>query len=222
MIWLEQLIARRRQTRRLKDQPLATARLVVVDVETTGLDTERDHLLSIGAVAVRNQRIALHEQFERTLRRPTDGTVGGILIHGITPTQLATGCDPRQALADFLGFCDDSPLVAFHAPFDRRMLQRAIRLYLSHGFDPLFLDLAEIAPALLPDALPPNAGLDHWLSHFGLHASTRHNAAADALATAELLLVVLRHAQRRGIATLGQLLAHSRTARQLEYARLPH
>ena len=74
-------------------------------------------------------------------------------------------------------------------------------------------------------ASPARGGQVHQVRQgtaVGLPARTRPNAAADALATAELLLVVLRHAQRRGIATLGQLLAHSRTARQLEYARLPH
>ena len=54
--------------------PLRTARWVVVDCETSGLDAARDRLLSIGAVAVRAGRIELAEAFSALLRQdaPSD------------------------------------------------------------------------------------------------------------------------------------------------------
>jgi len=48
-------------------------------------------------------------------------------------------------------------------------------------------------------------GLDHWSELFGREASARHNAAADALVTAELTLMALNRAQKDGIKTLRQL-----------------
>jgi len=222
MNWIKQLVDHRRRARGLKDLPLNQARLVVVDVETTGLDTERDDLLSIGAVVVQRRCVDLSQQFERTLRQPTSGRVGSILIHGITPTELARGQDPKRALTDFLEFVGHSPVFAFHAPFDRRVLRRAVKKHLGSSFDNPFLDLADIAPALLADIAPARAGLDEWLQACGLQVSERHHAAADALATAELLLVVLQRAHRMGLTTLGELMAKTHATRQLEHMRLPH
>ena len=52
-----------------------------------------------------------------------------------------------------------------------------------------WLDLAPLAGALVPEAYRYGGrSLDDWLAAFGIECAIRHNAAADALATAELLL----------------------------------
>ena len=52
-----------------------------------------------------------------------------------------------------------------------------------------WLDLAPLAGALVPEAYRYGGrSLDDWLAAFGIECTIRHNAAADALATAELLL----------------------------------
>ena len=47
--------------------------------------------------------------------------------------------------------------------------------------------------------------LDDWLQLFGIQNHDRHDALADALATAQLLLVVLAAAGRQGLATWADL-----------------
>jgi DNA polymerase III subunit epsilon len=44
--------------------------------------------------------------------------------------------------------------------------------------------------------------LDDWLQHFGIHNAARHEAAADVLATAELLLRLWPQLQRQGISSV--------------------
>lgn len=178
---------------------LDQARMVVVDVETTGLRVHRDRLLSIGAVAVQNRQIDLSQQFECTLRADTDLVPENILIHGIPPSEVAQGLEPHTALRGFLDFVGDSVLVAFHAEFDRQILKRAIRQHSGESFDNIFLDAALLAPSLLPSRAPRQNTLDNWLDACGLTVSTRHHASADAMATAELLLILLHHARRAGI-----------------------
>ena len=41
--------------------------------------------------------------------------------------------------------------------------------------------------------------LDDWMSFFGLANLQRHNAYADALATAELALILFSRARRQGL-----------------------
>ena len=49
-----------------------------------------------------------------------------------------------------------------------------------------WLDLEPVADALYPEV--GGRALDDWLTHFGIECAVRHQAAADTLATAELLL----------------------------------
>jgi DNA polymerase-3 subunit epsilon len=188
----------------LDERPLSAQRMVVVDLETSGLNLQRDQLLAIGAVVIEDGAIDLSQQFECTLCQPGHRAGASTLIHGIAPSAVAAGRDPAEALLAFMEFVDDSPLLAFHAPFDRHMLERALREELGYRLRHPFLDVAELAPLLCPDA-PPHRSLDDWLRGFRLHASERHNASADALATAELALILFSKARQRGLDSLAEL-----------------
>src|SRR5204863_207599 len=87
-------------------QPLSVARLVAVDLETTGLSVQRDRVISIGAVAVRARTIRHDDCFERYLRqeRATRAglhTVGDLLDiekaqHWLGRVRGQAGCADRQ------------------------------------------------------------------------------------------------------------------------------
>lgn len=184
--------------------PLARQRLVVVDLETTGLNVKRDQVISIGAVVIEDGAIDYSQQFESTLCRQVKVTES-VLIHGIAPSDLANGLPPDEALLSFMEFVGESPLLAFHAPFDQRMLARALKRELGYTREHTFLDVADLAPMLFPEALIQRGGLDHWLNYFGIHIPQRHHASADAMATAEIALILLHRAQRLGLDRLDPL-----------------
>lgn len=188
-------------------ESLAQARFVVVDVETSGLNTRRDRLLSVGACAVEGPRLRTGENYESILRRDQASTRENILIHGIGPQAQAAGRSPEESLMGLLEFIGKHPLVAFHAGFDQAMLARDLRETLGVRAPNAWLDLAWLAPALVPEARLPQAGLDEWLAWFGLRAHTRHRAVDDAMVTGELFLILLKRAQARGLDTVGALLA---------------
>jgi len=170
-------------------------RFVVVDVETTGLNLLTDTLISIGAVAVVNGRIALGDSFSVVLQQRESSRKENILIHGISGSVQREGVPPVDALLAFLEYLGKSPLVAFHVAFDETMIRRAMRQYLGISFKRLWLDLAYVLPALYPDLMRGHRALDDWVSHFDIRNDDRHNAVADALATAELLLVAIAQAR---------------------------
>lgn len=203
----------------LDERPLSAQRMVVVDLETSGLNLQRDQLLAIGAVVIEDGAIDLSQQFECTLCQPGHRAGASTLIHGIAPSAVAAGRDPAEALLAFMEFVDDSPLLAFHAPFDQHMLERALRETLGYRLRHPFLDVAVLAPLLCPDA-PPYKGLDEWLGHFRLQASERHHASADALATAELALILFSKARQQGWDNLLELETQiaSRRRRQRAYS----
>jgi DNA polymerase-3 subunit epsilon len=166
-------------------------RCVVLDVETTGLNLVKDTLISIGAVAVVNSRIVLADSFYVVLQQRESSRKENILIHGISGSVQREGETPADALLAFLEYLGNDPLVAFHVKFDETMIRRAMRQYLGISFKPSWLDLAYVMPALFPDLMHSHRGLDDWSSHFKIRNEDRHNAVADALATAQLLLVAI-------------------------------
>ncbi len=181
-----------------RSPPLDDARWVVLDVEASGLDVRRDRLLAIAAVAVHRPgdashgdrpRVRLGDSFEVVLCQPdvvAPPDKANILLHGIGMGAQREGMDFAAGLDAFVAWAGASPLIAFHAAFDRAMLDRACR---EQGRPPLpaaWLDLAPLAAVLHPGVR--GKALDDWLAHFGIVCAVRHQAAADALATAELLL----------------------------------
>ncbi|AHC38283.1 MULTISPECIES: PolC-type DNA polymerase III [unclassified Pseudomonas] len=185
----------------LGDVSLRQQRWVVVDLETSGLNLNRDLVLSIGAVVIEDGAVDFSQLFERTLQRTETKLSPSVLIHGLGPSAIAAGSDPVEALLDFMEFVGDSPLLAFHAPFDQHMLGRALKDSLGYRLAHPFLDVADIAPLLCPEANIREAGLDHWLEYFNLQVGERHHASADALATAELMLILFSRARQQQIDT---------------------
>tara|TARA_B100000965_G_scaffold394047_2_gene405731 strand:+ start:510 stop:1220 length:711 start_codon:yes stop_codon:yes gene_type:complete len=212
-------LARLSAPQALDDTPLESCRLVVVDLETSGLNVNRDRILSVGAVVVENGCIDLGSQYECTLFQENHRVTESVLIHGIAPSEVARGVAPADALLDFMAFADNAVFVAFHAAFDQRMLQRGLRQTLNTRLRHVFLDVAELAPMLYPEVTSRKT-LDDWQDYFQLRNSQRHHAAADALATAEILLILLSRARAQGIATLAELNGRLRHWRRLRQARI--
>jgi DNA polymerase-3 subunit epsilon len=193
------------EPRVLDERPLNQQRWVVLDLETSGLDLRRDQVLSIGAVVIEQGAIDLAQQFECTLRRLDHPVSASVLIHGIAPSESASGVDPAQALLAFMAFVGDSPVLAFHAGFDRHMLARALKQSLGYRLQHGFFDVAQWAPALCPEANIGRGGLDDWTAYFGLQVHQRHHASADALVTAELALIFFSKARQQQLDSLPAL-----------------
>jgi len=189
------------------------ARYVVLDVETTGLNLMKDTLISIGAVAVVHGRIVLSDSFYVVLQQRESSRKENILIHGISGSAQREGESPVDALLAFLEYLGKDPLVAFHVKFDETMIRRAMRQYLGISFRHLWLDLAYVMPALFPQLMHSHRGLDDWSVHFNILNEDRHNAVADALSTAQLLLVAINMMRRTKDAGYMELRSLERTYR---------
>ena len=191
--------------------PLATARWVVIDCETSGLDPKRDHLLSVAAVEVAGGRIAAGRSFAAVVRQQEPSSAANILVHGLGAEAQAGGIPAPQALRELAGFMDGGIPAAYHAPFDREVLARAFAQAKIGFAKKRWLDLAVLAPLLF--SRRPGTDLDSWLAEFRIDCPARHDALSDAYATAQLLLVVLGEADRQGIATAEALIRIESSAR---------
>ena len=177
--------------------PINEMRCVIVDVETSGLNLMKDRLISIGAIAMVNGKIAMGDSFYVVLQQPVVSNKENILLHGIGGSAQKEGVPAIDALLSFLEYLGKDPLVAFHVVFDQTMIRRAISQYLHFSFKRSWLDLAYIMPALYTELANRLRTLDDWNGHFDIGNDARHNALSDAIVTAQLLQVAIIQASKK-------------------------
>src|SRR5438045_7563347 len=94
----------------------------------------------------------------------------------------------------WLDFVSDSVLVAHNAPFDTSFLNHEIsRVYPGHRMMNAHLCTVRLSRRALPDLM--NHRLDTIAGHFSIPIVSRHRAGSDALATAEIFLLLLTELQ---------------------------
>lgn len=205
--------------RRPPPAPRGDARWIVLDVESSGLDPKSDRLLAIAGIGLRHDgrrlEIDLGDSFEVVLRSEGRGAVDktNILLHGIGVGQQRAGVAPAEALQAFEQWAAGAPLIGFHVGFDREMIERAARAALGRKPSFRWLDLEPVAAVTHPQVRA--RALDEWMAHFGIVCAQRHQAAADTLATAELLLRLWPRVLAEGVsdfAALSRLAASRRWA----------
>jgi DNA polymerase-3 subunit epsilon len=191
----------------IKSPPADTGRWLVLDVESSGLDPSSDRLLALAAVALRfdgrRAWIDLADSFEAVLRQPAPDAPpdrSNILVHGIGVAAQGRGAKPAAVLSGFEAFAGSAPLLGFHVEFDRRLIDRAMQAALGRRPGNRWLDIADIAAVLRPHWGART--LDDCLRACGIECMQRHQAAADTLATAELLLHLLPAARAEGVADI--------------------
>ncbi len=103
---------------------------IVFDLETTGLNAEKDEVIEFGAIRV--NRDAKHHEVFQTLVRPRKTIPTKITeLTGITQSMAESeGKQLTDALQEFEAFIGDLPLVSFNAEFDMAFLNNAAR---QHG-----------------------------------------------------------------------------------------
>jgi len=168
---------------------------LVIDFETTGLDAERDKLLSMGWVVMNGPEIELGSAHYNIIRPDVEIPEQSAVIHGITDDKAAYGIEIAQALSDLLAALTDRILVAHNARLEMAFLQAACQQLWGGKLalpviDTMTLARQSFEKRHLPyrqDALR----LDSLRQRFGLPRYRAHHALNDALATAELFAALV-------------------------------
>ena len=161
----------------LNDTPI-----VVLDVETTGLDTQRDKIIEIGAVKYLNgKEIGEYSQLiDPEMRLPERITE----ITGITEFMLHGMPTIERCALEFYDFIQGCALAAHNADFDMKFIKRMLAL-IDIRFDFPVIDTLALARNLYPDAKNHKLGTICKLLDISL--VNAHRAVNDARATAIML-----------------------------------
>jgi DNA polymerase-3 subunit epsilon len=172
-----------------------------LDLETGGLDARRDAIVAVGMVPLRDGTVRLGEAFE-TLVRPEgekDIRHASVLAHQLVPGDVAAAPQLRDVLGEIERRLDGGVLLVHQAAVDVRFLKRAYADVGLRWRAPRVVDTVELLARVEkkrrfidPDAQhsEPTWNLGEARRRFGLPEYAAHHALTDAIATAELFLVL--------------------------------
>ena len=171
------------QSRLLKDLDF-----VVVDVEATGAKTPPNRLIELGAYRIRGGRIV--DKFMSLVNPEIPIPRFVASLTGISNEMVRNAPVFADVAPQWLDFVSDSVLVAHNAPFDTSFLNHEIsRVYPGHRMVNPHLCTVRLSRRALPDL--SNHRLDTIATHFSIPIASRHRAGSDALATAEIFILLL-------------------------------
>lgn len=160
---------------------------VVFDIETTGLNKERNKITEIGAVKIKNREIIdRYSTFIDPQERLTDEIVK---LTNITDEMLIGQRTIDEVLPEFLEFVGDAVLVAHNASFDTGFIRIKSEELGITSFNNTILDTLELSRTLLKELKKHK--LDVVAKHLGVSLEGHHRAVNDAEATAEIFLKLI-------------------------------
>ncbi|HSJ53434.1 MAG TPA: helicase C-terminal domain-containing protein [Anaerolineae bacterium] len=166
---------------------------VALDLETTGLDPERDAIMEIGAVRFRTSleygtiQAKVLDTWSTLVNPGRPSPIQIPQLTGIRQEEVDHAPRFSQILSDLRRFVGSYAVVGHNIYFDLRFLH-------SHGLamSNLALDTFELAGILAPHS--DRYSLTRLGQDFGLSDRCRHRALDDALAAQDLFVALMGHA----------------------------
>ena len=194
--------------------PVRDARYVVLDTELTGLNERKDSIISIGAIRMTGGRIELNETFYRLIKPEAAMTSESVVVHGITPSEVAGKPGIHTVLAEFIRFCGSDILVGHCISIDLCFLCRELKSVQGMEFTNAALDTLAIYEWLKKrvtsnkvfSAAMKGCSLYDIARQFGIATNGAHNAIMDAFITAQLFQRFIPLLHGAGIQDIGELL----------------
>ncbi|MGM0593780.1 MAG: exonuclease domain-containing protein [Pseudomonadota bacterium] len=190
--------------------PCSELEFVALDLETTGLDPQRDEILSFGWVPIRRRAVELAGAEHRLIHTERPLPERSVVIHQLTDDQVAAGEPLERVLTDLLALLAGRVLIAHHARFEVQFLRRACERVFGGGFVLPVVDTQEVARRTLERRnqafRAQQLRLAELRERHHLPRYRLHNALSDALAAAELFLAQLDQYSAEGDVALKKFL----------------
>jgi DNA polymerase-3 subunit epsilon len=184
--------------------PLHEVTFCVIDLETTGGSPSLCDITEIGAVKLRGGECLGTFQ---TLVNPGSPIPPEItVLTGITEAMVLPAPTIEQVLPSLLEFVGGAVVVGHNVRFDLNFLRSALDQTERPRLGNQYIDTFALARRLVRDEVP-NLKLGTLASRLRLSHTPTHRALDDALATGELLHVLLERAAGLGVTGLDDLLA---------------
>lgn len=178
--------------------PITEVPMVALDFETTGLDPDRDSIISIGLLPMSVSRIHCNTARHWIIKPETRLHSSSIVVHGITHSAVADAPEFLTLIDELLAHLQGKVAVVHHSPIERRFLHAALKRDIHEGIEFPVIDtmaleakfnrtLFQTLKHTLLGRPPPSIRLTDSRTRYHLPYYRQHNALTDALACGELL-----------------------------------
>ncbi|WED20571.1 3'-5' exonuclease [Vibrio sp. JC009] len=186
------------------ETPLSQIRFVALDFETTGLDPDKDDIISIGLVPFTLNRIYLNQAKHWIVSPSQPLEEESVIIHGITHSDIVDAPDLTRILEQVLESLAGHVVVAHFRKIERNFLDKALKERIGEGMLFPIVDTMEVEAEIqkkrtqgivnrLKGTRPLSVRLAKSRARYGLPVYSAHHALTDAIATAELLQAQISH-----------------------------
>jgi len=177
---------------------------VALDFETTGLDSEKNSIISIGLVPFNLNRIFCKQAKSWYINPQDNLKENTVIIHGITHSDLKGAPDLKRILEQLLDELAGKVVVVHYRRIERDFFDSNLRALINEGIIFPVIDTMQIECDLQRQQ---TRGIVNWIlrkkpqsirlanSRLRYHLPTYspHDALTDAIATAELLQAQIRY-----------------------------
>lgn len=152
---------------------------VVIDIETTGLSTEWDEIIEIGAIKIENNTSV--NTFSQLIKptAPIDSFITELT--GITNEDLNSANDLATVLPEFQKFIGSSILVGHNINFDINFLYDSFERDFNYQIKNDYIDTLRLARKILPNL--DHHRVDDLILHYKLTERNLHRALGDCKKT---------------------------------------
>lgn len=194
---------------------LKTARFYAIDIETTGLDLDKDEIISFACVPIIDLKILVRDTFY-TLIKPKSYNYKAMRYHGISEDNLAHA-PSFEEVSDRIRNALDGILVGHSVEFDFTFLKANFKS-LGVRFKRDIIDIATLERWLRMKRKTGenDFSLDGMIAAYGLKQYYRHNAAADAFFAAQIFQMQMREMVALGIDSTGKIIKAAKSGRHAE------
>ncbi len=168
-------------------------RQIVLDTETTGLETAQGHrIIEIGCVELVNRRLT-GRHYHQYINPEREVDAGAFAVHGIGNDMLADKPVFRKIAEEFLAFVEGAELVIHNAPFDIGFIDSEFKL-LGSKLGSIRSRCGVIDTLVLARSKHPGQknNLDALCKRYGVDNTQRdlHGALLDAEILADVYLLM--------------------------------
>ncbi|MBO5141627.1 MAG: 3'-5' exonuclease [Clostridia bacterium] len=155
---------------------------VLVDIETTGLSPQKDDIIEIGAIKVKDNKIVDTYSSLINIGRKVPSYITNLT--GITTDMLESdGKNVCDVLQEFVNFTGDNIIVGHNVNFDINFIYDKCEKYLDKPLSNDFIDTMKIAKRLVDT---PNYKLGTLADHFNVDYNGAHRGLKDVEITYEV------------------------------------
>ena len=170
-------------------------KIIVFDVESTGVDVTKDEIIQIAAIKIDKEGEVI-DTFERFIK-PNKSVGNSVLVHGFSDEYLKDyGENKEKVFKEFLHYSKDALIIGHNVNYDISILNSELeRCKMNKPIFKGVYDTLDIYRRFYPNL--PNHKLETLSKIFPIKHNPSHNALDDVKATAYLLVYAINEKIRK-------------------------